>query len=259
MKKLLFTLAIGLATLTSCESDLVSAPPSDSIDGVSSIGDGVLLRKDIISNADGTVNNTSDFTYEGNKVIKIVNVSEFGTETTIYTYTDNLLTRIDDEHVNPSGAISSEVNLIEYDSNNKINKETTTLSDGSVQVNTYVHNTNGTVTLNEDGGAIYIYTYSNGNIVSENHTNGDNDYVSVFDDQNGFFKNVHQRDVFELIGNYTFKNNLLSYTNTGGATYPDNETYTYTYNSEGYPVTSIGVYAPGTVGAETTTTEYFYE
>jgi len=33
MKKLLFILAIGLATLTSCESDLVSAPPSDSVGG----------------------------------------------------------------------------------------------------------------------------------------------------------------------------------------------------------------------------------
>jgi len=33
MKKILFTLAIGLAMLTSCESDLVSAPPSDSVLG----------------------------------------------------------------------------------------------------------------------------------------------------------------------------------------------------------------------------------
>jgi len=259
MKKLLFTLAIGLAILTSCESDLVSAPPSDSVGADGAVYDGVLLKKDIIYNADGTVNNTSEYTYDENKVTKIVNVSEFGTETTIYTYTNNLLTRIDDEHVNPSGAISSYIDLIEYDSNNKIIEEKTTLSDGSVQVNTYVHNADGTVTLNEDGGAIYIYTYSNGNIVSEDHTNGDNDYVSVFDDQKGFFKNIHQRDVFELIGNYTFKNNLLSYTNTGGSTYPDNETYTYVYNTEGYPVTSSGVYAPGTVNAEATTTEYFYE
>ena len=257
MKKLLFTLAIGLATLTSCESDLVSAPPSDSVGGAAY--DGVLLKKDIISNADGTVNNTSVYTYNGNKITKIVNVSEYGTETAIYTYTDNLLTRIDDEHVNPSGAISSDVDVFEYDSNNKLIKETTTLSDGSVQINTYVHNADGTVTLNEDGGAIYIYTYSNGNIVSENHTNGDNDYASVFDNQNGIFKNVHQRDVFELIGNYTFNNNLLSYTNTGGATYPDDETYTYVYNPEGYPVTSTEVYAPGTAYAETTTIEYFYE
>jgi len=50
MKKLLFTLAIGLAILTSCESDLVSAPPSDSAD------------------VDGTVNDTEYLYYISGKI-----------------------------------------------------------------------------------------------------------------------------------------------------------------------------------------------
>ncbi|NQY29116.1 MAG: hypothetical protein HRT69_06550 [Flavobacteriaceae bacterium] len=264
MKKLLFTLAIGLATLTSCESDLVSAPPSDSVGGAAY--DGVLLKKDIISNADGTVNNTSEYTYDGNKIIKIVNVSEFGTETTIYAYTDNLLTRIDDEHVNPSGAISSEVNLIEYDSNDRVIKETVTYEVGAPSVDTYLYNADGTVTYTEGVGSgnegVSVFTLLSGNLVSTVSTApwGDYNYTYTYDEKNNPFRNIHQARVFALIGNLSTPNNVLTKTQTSGSDMGGNdEVNTHAYNPEGYPIASTEVYAPGTVYAETTTTEYFYE
>ncbi|PHS10961.1 MAG: hypothetical protein COA88_01360 [Kordia sp.] len=88
MKKLLFTLAIGLATLTSCESDLVSAPPSDSVEGgggVVGVTTGNLVGSwDMISfNYDGTtvttaqgVNITSDFVGQGSDYDYIIEFTE---------------------------------------------------------------------------------------------------------------------------------------------------------------------------------------
>jgi len=54
MKKLLFTLAIALATLTSCESDLVSAPPSDSEEILALTGNLVGSWKMVSLNYTGT-------------------------------------------------------------------------------------------------------------------------------------------------------------------------------------------------------------
>ncbi|PHS10962.1 MAG: hypothetical protein COA88_01365 [Kordia sp.] len=118
MKKLLFTLAIGIAMLTSCTEDhsTITTPPSDE--------GGVLLKRDVISNTDGSVNNTSDYTYDGNKITKIVNVSEFGTETTIYTYTNDLLTSIEEQLLDPMSVLQTDIIVLEYDSNDRVIKET---------------------------------------------------------------------------------------------------------------------------------------
>ena len=81
MKKLLFTLAIALTTLTSCESDLVSAPSNDNI------VDGVLLKS--VVDSDGI---TTQFTYVGNKLIKFEDNDVSFSET--FTYTGELLTQV---------------------------------------------------------------------------------------------------------------------------------------------------------------------
>jgi len=72
MKKLLFTLAIGLAILTSCESDLVSAPPSDSAEIAALTGNLVGSWKMTSLNYTGTsvttvqgITTTADFVGEG--------------------------------------------------------------------------------------------------------------------------------------------------------------------------------------------------
>lgn len=253
-KIILFTLAIGIATLTSCTED-------DSTTVITPVNDlGMLVKKDIITYTDGSTD-TANYTYDGNKLMRVEIVGDFGngpeTEIEEFTYTGELLTRIDEEYFDSMGNPVSNYTILEYDSSNRLITETRYYS-SNTDVNTYVHNTDGTVTFNEDGGEIYI-PYVNGNLITENNTNGDSDYTSTYDDKNGAFKNIHQREVFELLGHYAFNNNLMSFTNTGGLTYPNNETYSYTYNSADYPIASTNVYYPGTANEEFSSKEYFYE
>jgi len=247
MKKLLFTLAIGLATLISCESDLVSAPPSDSVGGVN---DGVLLKKSIDNNL------TSNYFYDGNKLIRRED-SDGGSET--YTYTNDLLTKLVEVFPDPQGVLDITTQTFEYNSDNKLIKD---IHDGVVAY-TYVHNVDGTITETESGGSVNVYTYENGNLMTQINTNGDNDYVSTYDANNNPYKNMHQREVFELLGEYAYANNLLTSNYTGSGPSYETITTTYTYNDSSYPITSVEVltrYANSTVQAtETLNTQYFYE
>ncbi|PHS10960.1 MAG: hypothetical protein COA88_01355 [Kordia sp.] len=251
MKKLLFTLAIGIAVLTSCESDLVSAPPSDSVGGASSIGDGVLLKKTI---EDGV---TFNYFYEGNKLIMIED-SEGGSET--YTYTDGLLTKIIEVYLDLDDSSQIFTETYEYNSDNKLITE----SHNGILAYTFVHNANGTITETESpGGSINVYSYENGNRMTQVNTNGENDYLSTYDTNNHPLKNVHQREALELMAYYAYSNNSLTSEYTGNGTSYETSTTTYTYNSSGYPVTSSEVftrYVSSTIqSTETFTTQFFYE
>lgn len=244
MKKVLFTLAIGLATLTSCESDSETTPNNNAV--------GVLLTKTIDTFDDGSTV-TGTYTYDGNKLTEMSFDDGFRDE---FTYTNGLLTKIEEY----TDDVLDLTTVLEYDSSDRLIKETYTFTGQASDVNTFVYNADGTVTFNEDGGQIYVYSYSGGNNVSEDNTNGDGDYTSTYDSKNGVFKNIHQREVFELLGYYASVNNLLTYTNTSGTGYDDeDETNTYTYNASNYPATSVQTYYAGTIDEETTNTEYFYE
>jgi len=256
MKKILFTLAIGIATLTSCDSDLVSAPPNDSIEGGTSEGntnDGVLLRR-IIEVEDGI---TSDYFYEGNKLIKI---EDSDGESETYTYTDGLLTKIVEVYPDFDGSLQTSIETFEYNSDNKLIKEN---HDG-VLAYTFVHNTDGTITETESpGGSINVYTYLNGNLMIQANTNGEQDYVNTYDTKNSPYKNVYQRETLELIGYYAYSNNLLTTEYNGNGTSYENTATTYTYNSSGYPVTStevFDIYVNSTLeSTSTSNAQFFYE
>lgn len=256
MKKVLFTLAIGLATLTSCESDSDSNNSNDN--------DVVLLTKNIDTYNDGSTT-TVEYFYEGNKLVRIA-ASDVFVDT--YIYTDGVLTGHEDTYYdldeNDDEVLVIDVSDFEYDSNNRLIKETVTYSEGGITVNTFVHNADGTVTKNYgDGDRTSVYTIINGNLTKIVYTDSDGGESSVttntYDTKNQPFKNISNASTFLLLGNYAFTNNQLSVTVTGSASYPeDNEVITYTYNSNDYPVESTTTYASGTVDEETQTTEYFY-
>ncbi|WP_452233105.1 hypothetical protein [Lacinutrix sp. MEBiC02595] len=204
----------------------------------------------------------SDFTFTGNRLTKVEYTIDFvGSSTEIemeeFTYSGDLLVRIDESSTDSSGNIETAFSVLEYNASNQLITETYNTSTNT-QVNTFVHNTNGTVTFNEDGGQIYVYTMENGNIISEDNTNGNQDYSYTYDAKNGISKNVYAKEVLALLGYTTFNNNPLSYTNTGGATFPDNENNTYTYNTDNYPVTSNTSENPGTADEETYTSMITY-
>lgn len=235
----------------------------DMVDGLDceTTADLVLPRQITQTYSDGSTI-VSDYTFNGDRLTKIEYTIDFvgsmtETETEEFTYSGDLLTRIDESSTDSSGNAETAFSILEYDSSNQLITETYNTAT-NIQENSYVHNTDGTVTLNEDGGQIYIYTIENGNVVSENNTNGNQDYTSTYDTNNGIVKNIYAREVFALLGYTMSNNNLLSYTNTGGATFPDNENNTYSYNSANYPISSNTIENQGTADEETYTSQITY-
>ncbi|MBR9758333.1 MAG: hypothetical protein GYB39_09620 [Algicola sp.] len=246
MRKLVFTLfAVLLITLSSCSSDdspESSNPPVSSAD--------VLLTKITETYDDGT-SASINFSYEGNKIISAF--SEGYEET--YTYTGDLLTQINEYE---EGALISQT-VLEYDSQDRLRTEVYT-SGNINQTNEYTYNEDGTITMNENDVNTYILTFNNGNLMSEDHVDGNQDYTFTYDDKKSPFYNIFQRSVFSLVGSFeAYKNNVLSYVNTGGATLSDGFTNTFTYNANGFPETGVTIYEPGTVNEETILLQFFYE
>jgi len=243
MKKLLFTLAIGLVTLVSCESDLVSAPPNDSVGG------GILLTK-IVGVYNG-VSVTTDLTYDGNKLVQI---SDDDGSSDTFVYANELLTQ--QTHTWNGGSI---VETFEYDSSNRLEK----IYQGGDLAYTYTYNADGTISKTENpGGSVAVSTYTNGNLVSETYTNGSVSSVTTYtyDTKNNPFTNIHQTDVFALLGYHNANNILVSATTGTAADSYDNSTTVYnSYNSSNFPVESSSIAAPGTPDEETSTAQYFYE
>jgi len=250
MKKLLFTLAIGLAILTSCESDLVSAPPSDSIN------DGVLLKRTIETSVDGSTF-IIDYTYDGNKLVSIVDSDGYSEN---YTYTGGLITRVDEFE---SGVLDSYITY-EYDSSDRLIKSTISFSGGSEQVAISTYNSDGTITEVIDAISEFTHTYTGSNRVSYEGVTDGFSFSFTYDDKNGPLKNVLGFLEYSKDSGFadSFRNNTLSSTQITGVTsssFSDEFTNSYTYNSANYPVLLTHVGNLGTASEETTTTEFFYE
>jgi len=174
----------------------------------------------------------------------------------VYIYTGDLLTQIDEYE---DGDLEIET-LLEYDSNDRLIKETYAYEDGSSQINEFVYNADGTITENEGNANEYIYAFANGNRITETDVDGNYDYEYTYDDKNNPFKNVHQRDVLDLIGEYASLNNVLTYMNTGGGPTDDDFTNTYVYNSDNFPISSTSTYFEfGSSNEIIETVQFIYE
>ncbi|WP_162919980.1 hypothetical protein [Hanstruepera ponticola] len=234
------------------------------IDGLdcSSSNNGLLPRQIIETYGDGSTV-IQNFTFTGNRLVKweitynyVGSPSEM--EVYDYTYENDLLVRIDENTTDSGGNPETSYSIFEYDSNNRLISETIYFSTNT-QVDTYEHNSDGTITLTEGGEEIYILTFDgNGNLVTQYHTNGPGYYVNTYDNKNSYGKNVYAREIIGLFSERTGSNNLLTKLDTGGSSYPDNQNITYTYNSDDYPLTSTTVENEGTAEENTFTTEYYY-
>ena len=232
MKKLIFIFCAFGLTFNSCSSD-------DSTDDTGD-PDTVLLKSTTETYEDGVF--VTNYTYSDNK---LVGISYSGGDSEVFNYTNNLLTSIK-EYID--GELDTEIEL-EYDSNNRLVTETYMYDFGPGEVNTYTYNADGTVTMLEAGVNTYIYTYDTlGNRIEEEDVNGNQDYVYTYDTKNNPFKNIHQSEVFELMGHSTYKNNVLTYVNTSGVSSDISDAYTssYSYNNADYPTSSTITYVPGT-------------
>jgi len=135
MKKLLYLFSAIALTLTSCSSDDDSNNAS-----------GTLLTKIIETYDDGTVE-TTDFEYNGNKIVSVSSDLDFRDET-IYTYTGDLITKEEYFFDDGEGYSFEEVIDYEYDSSSRLIKSIRTKEDGEIEIDDFTYNSNGTVSFN---------------------------------------------------------------------------------------------------------------
>mgnify|MGYP003113825729 CR=1 FL=1 len=245
MRKLIFILFFAGAVFTSCSDDDSSDdggdPPSDSV-----------LVKSTIESYEGE-DLLTNYTYSGNK---LVGSSDSDGYTEVFIYTDDLLTTIEEYQ---DGVLDFQTEL-GYDSSNRLISETFTFGASSNEVNGFTYNADGTITEFEAGENTYIYTYAeNGNRIAQEDVDGGQDYTFTYDTNNNPFKNIHQREVFELIAYYSYENNLLDEVNTGGTPFADESSFTYTYNETNYPVSAVETITLDTGGQDVYNLQFIYE
>lgn len=255
MKKLLYLFSAVALTLTSCSSEDDSNNSS-----------GTLLTKIIETYDDGTVE-TTDFEYNGNKIVSVSSDLDLRDET-IYTYTGDLITK--EEYFFDDGINSfEEVIDYEYDSNNRLIKSIRTDEYGDIETDNFTYNSNGTVSFTtiansttKASGTIYF----NGNqpYKKEITENPGTDFevswveestfdlkVSPFANVTGFYKIIigtpsYTRGYPGIAGNsLDFKiDNTLE------------ERSTYTYNGNNMPTTET--YIDFNNSDNNSTAQYFY-
>lgn len=246
MKKILCLFGALTLLLTSCSSD----------DSSSESGDNVLLKKTISTDSEGD-KITTVYTYNGNKIVSMVDNS--GDVGLYYTYTDDLITKI--EFKLPNGTVE-QINTYTYDSNKRLS--TFVRSEpidklGSKTV--YTYNTDGTVSAKNYIGDEKTQTKFNGDskitIVNGEVVKITSDYSPnlsfTYDDKFNPMKNVLGMDklAFEDSDASGVVHNIVSEKDLDY-----NEvmaTYIFTYNEANYPTKSVE-----SEDGEIATVEYFY-
>lgn len=237
MKKIMIALGLAMLFLNACsKSDTPDQTPVDV--------NAVFLKKVVYN--DGVSSVTSNYAYSNNK---ITSITYSNNEKSIYTYTGNLITK--NEHY--LGTTLDYTENFTYDSNNNL-VTYTEISGASGYKETYVHNTNGTISYATYSGnnvsqttlgSTGLFTMQNGEVISKTVVSGANTatYNYTYDAKYCPFKNVLGFDKIVFRDDYLeFGNqkNRLGYTYSNPAFPSSNKTVTvaYTYNADNFPTNS---------------------
>lgn len=213
----------------------------------------VLVKKKIETDSQGAVT-TFDYKYNGQKLISSVATSG---DKVFYTYTDDLITKIEFKFDN----INIQLNSFTYTSDRKLNSFTKVeLLENYGYKEVYVYNPNGTITVQSYAGnaseqttkvGSATITFANNEISEIVSTNSPN-HKYVYDLKNNPFKNVTGLDKIAFTdreANSGVLYNLIS--DTSGTEVWSK--YIYTYNAANYPTKS----EKSNFG-EKATVEFFY-
>lgn len=242
MKKFLLLFCAMSLVLTSCSSDDDSS-------------DSVLLKKVVLTGSDGKT--TVNYTYDGNKLVSVVD--DFKVINLHYTYTGDVITKIDFKL--PDGSIE-QTNTFSYGTDGKLATFVRVEFDeddfkGYKEV--YTYNANGTISVKAYNGddktqtnatGTSTITFVNGDVSEITSTNSPN-HKYTYDSKNNAAKNVLGLDKIAFVdgeGTDVFHNELSD--TVDGEIW---STYSYTYNSDGYPEKSTD-----NEDGEGFTSEYFY-
>lgn len=257
MKKLALACGAFLLMLSSCSSS------SDS--SSSSTNDDVLVSKTVETYAlDGTVI-TTDYTYSGKKMVQ--ETDDDGTHTE-YTYAGNLITKI--EYYDDTDTLE-QTELFTYNGSSQLASYTRLEHfDDLGYKDTYVYNSNGTVSSTSNSGdlssqddlvgtAIIHFEDNEVSLVEEFSDVGTQTGTRTYtyDTKKNPFKNVIGFDKLTFVENEAIgiHHNIVSdnHTEFGILT---TYTTTYTYNTENFPLTQL---ESGADPSDDITTEYTYQ
>jgi hypothetical protein len=237
MKRIVLLLIVVTIAFTSCsksEEALVEVTPAPNV---------VLLRT---GNIDGAISN---FTYTGNKL----NERTSGTKRYIYTYTGDLISRI--EYIN--GTTHKDYKDFTYEGGDLKTYIQDVAINNYKTKRTYTYNANGTVTyvsvsVDKTTGAETslgsgTFNFVNGNFVKDYSASSNqpvtgvttNNFDYIFDNKNSPYKNIlgFNKLITEIeicsVNNFTKETLFNQYTGNSGTTRVI--TYEYEYNSDGYP------------------------
>lgn len=247
MKKYLCLFSASLLFLCSCSSEEDSSsgnPTSQNLLLTKTIEDDVLFG-----------NNTTIYTYVGNKLVEINRYEE---ESDIYTYTGNLITKIEKFNIYYGGTPNEETELAStdhfgYNSNNQLIEFKTTTPDSEMErVTTYVYNNNNTVSFEqyENNPGIAPELLKTGTITIQEGEITRLQVIKEFDSftknynydtKNSLFKNVvgYDKLIFTHIigkqGRSTSGDIVLAGISHN---FVNNGELAYTYNADNYPITA---------------------
>ncbi|TDO68941.1 hypothetical protein EV143_11514 [Flavobacterium chryseum] len=257
MKKLLYLLSVTLVTLTSCSSDNDTDSPSQA--------DLPLLKKYVITK-DGNTTYTGEYIYNENK---IVSFSDLNGNKSNYTYTEDLITKIED--INVKG-ITTLVREYSY-SNGKLESVYYKSPYGEAAKIIYTHNQNGTVSYKkyfielsngyEEENDTGKFTFKDGNLIKSESFYSDGSPKELttkeYDSKNSSNNNVLGRklllDYSSTSINNLVKETIVTFSGTKSTT--TTSVYNITYDAKGYAIESTKI--SETNGTSTTQTiKYFY-
>lgn len=231
MKKILILIALTTFIISCSSDDSTPVNPEEKI---------VLLKKVILTNESGDTA-TYNYTYDGDKIVSMDGID--GSKI-IYTYTGNLITHIKSTYSSSNSTLET---TLEYNSNNQKISEIKLISAPGFKQGerkTYIYNQDGTVTFESYSGDLESQTIfvGTGKITfneSENTITQEGlsrePSKDVYDTKNYPMKNI--RGYNEYIKPHFDENHnalTIDVTSANPAFI-----YTYTYNSDNYPITSI--------------------
>lgn len=251
MKKLLFLVSVSILFFTSCipnpeEDPDPFIPPAN-----------LMLKKTVDTYDDGEII-TTNFTYLGNKIVSVVDDS--GEANLYFTYTDDLITRIEIRDVD---GVVEQFNTFEYDDTKRLVtfKRIEPLDDLGYK-ETYVYNADGTVSVTSFSGDTLTQTDTDGTTGTVTFVNGEISQITsanatysyTYDNKSNPFKNVLGMNKIAFVDGEGegILHNIISETATVGGQSPVSFAYTFTYAND-FPVTSRQDNTDGNY-----TTEYFY-
>lgn len=248
MKKILLLLSFSVVLLSSCSSDDSSTSESQPL-LLKTMTEGDVLFGQTVTH----------YSYNGNKLVEIFKDGDDDDYIDAYTYTGDLITKIEKFYVFDFGTPSEDRQLLStdqfaYNSNNQLVQFTTTSQDfDGERVTTYTYNSNNTVSFAQNANVpgepteslkTGTITMGNGEITKLQVVKQFDSYTDnyAYDTKNSIFKNVTGYDKILLThilgtqGSLTWVNSIV-----GGISHNflnHQGDYQYTYNSDNYPLTA---------------------